>query len=206
MKWHACGKQTEIKITQRRKSQILTDQLRRANQFPCTSPCAWELSWGRGHGSSRNKGTDMAIAEAWLCVQLTIFVLIRAYVLSCWKIQWWPRFSFLAGAARFRFKMSYFMEFMMQCPPPEGLWKKNSHATSQKLHLHNTYIQVIFGIGILLFMPNPPWVLVVEKLHFTFIWPLNTFLLKVPVAFSKLQALTFVVKWQEILFSGMPSK
>ena len=46
------------------------------------------------------QGTEMAMAEAWLCVQLAIFGLILDVCFgsfSCWKIQQWPTFSFLAG-------------------------------------------------------------------------------------------------------------
>ena len=35
--------------------------------------------------------------------------------LCCWKVWRWPSFTFLAGAARFRFKMSWCLKFMMPC-------------------------------------------------------------------------------------------
>ena len=46
-----------------------------------------------------------------LCVDLDNFG-----SLPCWKIQQWPNFCLIAGAAIIRLKMSwYFMEFMMPC-------------------------------------------------------------------------------------------
>ena len=40
------------------------DQLRRANQFPCTIPRACRLCWGHGQGSSRNR-TPLPTGDPW---------------------------------------------------------------------------------------------------------------------------------------------
>ena len=69
-------------------------------------------------------------------------------------------------------------------------YRKNSPTTLWNLHLHHTYIQVIFGIDIIYFTPNPHWMFVAKKQNFSFIWPKNTVPVKVPVAFSELQAFT----------------
>ena len=49
---------------------------------------------------------------------------------------------------------------------PMAFGEKNICTTWQNLYLHHTYMQVIFGIGIL-FMSNPTWVLVWMKGFFS---------------------------------------
>ena len=53
------------------------------------------------------------------------------------------------------------------CPGLDNssLGRKNSPLTSQNLPLHHSSIQVIFGIDIFVFTPNPLWVLVAKKLN-----------------------------------------
>ena len=111
-------------------------------------------------------------------------------------LQFSPQVSFLAGAARFRFKMSwYFMEFMMPCIPtrlPGLLEEKQPHNITEPPlppppNLHTGY----FWYRHSSFYAKPTlsvgcWA-----------WPLNMVPVKVPVAFSKLQVLMFVVKGQQ---------
>ena len=109
------------------------------------SPHVFKSGYWDGHGRSlilcsvNHFSVDLDVCFGWL---------------SFWKIQLRPRFSFLARAAGFRFKISwYFMEFMMPCtltrfPGPWGHnWlrseSRGSHQKCDKIFLPSLkYCQV----------------------------------------------------------------
>ena len=131
--------------------------------------------------------TEMAMAEAWFSVQLTIFVLIWTYFLDHCPVERSNNDPVLVSWQG--------QEFIMPCTLtrfPKSLEEK------QPLHLHHTYIQV-FCIGII-FLCQTHHECWLPKSYIFILFDHRT------IAFCELQALTFVVKWQERFFPGMPSK